>query len=45
MERGTKAALSLFLCDEMESFVTGSDLTHAGPDEQRDLLAEVGAYL
>ena len=33
MERGKEAALSLFLCDEIESFATGGELTHALPDE------------
>ena len=33
MERGTEAALSLFLCDETESLVIGGELTHAGSDE------------
>ena len=33
LERGTEAALSLFLCDVKESVVTGGELTHAGPDE------------
>ena len=27
MEQGTEAALSLFLCDEIESVVTGGKLT------------------
>ena len=31
MEQGTEAAL--FLCDEIESVVTGGELTHAGSDE------------
>ena len=33
MEGGTKAALSLFFCDQIESVVTGGELTHAGSDE------------
>ena len=43
-KRGTEAALSLFLFDEIESVVTGVKLTQAWSDEQRDLAAEVGAY-
>ena len=31
MEQGTEAVL--FLCDEIESVVTGGELTHAGSDE------------
>ena len=33
MERGTETALSLFLCDEIESVVAGGELAHAGYDE------------
>ena len=45
MEGATKAALSLFFCDEIESVVTGGELTQTGSDELGDLVAEVGAFL
>ena len=32
MERGTEAALWLFLCDEIESVVTGGELTLSWSD-------------
>ena len=32
-EGGTESALSLFVCDEIESVVTGEELTHTGSDE------------
>ena len=33
MEKGAEAALLLFLCDEIESVVTGGELTHARSNE------------
>ena len=33
MEGGTESALSLFVCDEIESVVTVGELTHTGSDE------------
>ena len=33
MEQGIEAALLLFLCDEIESVITGGELTHAGSNE------------
>ena len=34
-KRGTEAALSLFLCDEIESVVTGTELKQAGSNEEQ----------
>ena len=38
IEQGTKAALTLVLCDEIEWIVTGGDLTFSCSDKSEDTI-------